>query len=121
MNTIASTPSTAAVKRVGTCEVADDHLHIREQSAGFSRIADERPDGVPLPDCLLDDETSDAAGGTDDEHGQLLMAHAGDDLVDRAQRVECPRVADERQELGRDVDEPLAIVPDTEIRCDVCP
>ena len=41
------------------------------------------------------------------------------DLVDRTQRVKRARVANERQELGRDVDEPRAIVPDTEIRGDV--
>jgi hypothetical protein len=30
---------------------------------------------VTLPGRLLEDETADAAGGTDDEHGETVLAH----------------------------------------------
>src|SRR5712691_6843671 len=64
-------------QRVRTCEVTDDHLRIGKQFACFSGIAREGTYGVALPDGLLHDETPDAAGGTDNEHGHTLVTHPG--------------------------------------------
>ena len=71
-------------QRVGAREVTDDHLRIGEQSARFSKIAGEGPHGVALPDGLLHDETSDAAGGTDNEHRHAFIAHAGTSSIARS-------------------------------------
>jgi hypothetical protein len=63
-------------QRVGTGEVTHHHFGIGKQFACFSGFAGEGPYGVVLPDGLLHDETSNATGGTDNEHGHALIAHA---------------------------------------------
>lgn len=68
---------------------------------------------------LFDDETSDAAGRTDDKHFLWVGRSCWGDLVDGAQRVDCPRVANEWPELRRDVDQPRAIVADAKVCSDV--
>jgi len=42
-----------------------------------SGVADERAYDVALARGLLDDQTSNAAGGADDQHGSSWCAHAG--------------------------------------------
>jgi hypothetical protein len=48
-----------------------------------------------------------------------VACSCGRDLVDRAQRVQRPRVPDEWQQLGRNVDQPSAVVADADVRGDV--
>lgn len=64
-------------QRVGTCEITHDHLHIGERSACFVGIAGKGPYSVALPNGLRDDETPDAAGGSNNQHGHTLITHAG--------------------------------------------
>jgi hypothetical protein len=74
---------------------------------------------VALLHRLLHDKTPDASGGADYEHSETLALHAGTISSIRAQGVQCARIANEGQELGRNVDQALAIVPDAEVRSDV--
>ena len=60
-------------ERVGSGDVADDHLRLGRKPARLAGVAHQGPYGVALPDRLLDDEAADAAGRADDQHG-----HAGD-------------------------------------------
>jgi hypothetical protein len=49
----------------------------------------------------------------------LSSRSCGSDLVEHAERVERARVADERDELGEDVEQPGPVIADGEVRGDV--
>ena len=82
-------------------------------------------DADPSRDCLADltrpdddDDVLQAAplvGLTFGVGGALWRG----DLVDGSQRVEAARVADEREQLGDDLDQPAAVVADVEVAGDV--
>ena len=70
-------------ERVGPREVADDHLRLWRKAAHLAPIAHQGTHDEALPDGLLDDEASDAAGGTHDEHSHARLGHDPPSLVPR--------------------------------------
>jgi hypothetical protein len=62
-------------KRVRPGYVTNDHLHVTRRLSLLAGLAHESPNGVALPERLINDEAPDRARGADNQYCHIARVH----------------------------------------------